>query len=77
MENLFLVLIKCAMSGRHNLHETTGRGCAQKCAQLGHASIQTTLDRYGHLLPETHQHVGEHLDTQLFEVEQSPNPIAR
>ncbi|GFP35840.1 hypothetical protein HKBW3S43_01627, partial [Candidatus Hakubella thermalkaliphila] len=23
-------------------------------AQLGHASIQTTLDRYGHLLPEVH-----------------------
>jgi integrase len=24
-------------------------------AQLGHASIQTTLDRYGHLMPEIHQ----------------------
>ncbi len=35
-------------------------------SQLGHASIQTTLDRYGHLLPETQQHVGEHLDAQLF-----------
>ena len=24
-------------------------------AQLGHASIQTTLDRYGHLMPQLHQ----------------------
>jgi len=23
-------------------------------AQLGHASIQTTLDRYGHLMPDAH-----------------------
>jgi len=35
-------------------------------AQLGHASIQTTLDRYGHLLPDAHHRVGERLDAQVF-----------
>lgn len=31
-------------------------------SQLGHASIQTTLDRYGHLLPEGNSAAGERLD---------------
>ncbi|MDH4227032.1 MAG: site-specific integrase [Deltaproteobacteria bacterium] len=31
-------------------------------SQLGHASIQTTLDRYGHLLPEIHNEAGSKLD---------------
>ena len=35
-------------------------------SQLGHASVQTTLDRYGHLLPETQRHVGDRLDAQVF-----------
>ena len=35
-------------------------------SQLGHASIQTTLDRYGHLLPELSQGVGERLDASVF-----------
>jgi uncharacterized protein YjhX (UPF0386 family) len=35
-------------------------------SQLGHASIQTTLDRYGHLLPEVQRGVGERLDHQVF-----------
>ncbi len=35
-------------------------------SQLGHASIETTLDRYGHLLPDTHRQVGERLDAQVF-----------
>ncbi len=35
-------------------------------AQLGHASIQTTLDRYGHLLPDTEREIGNRLDAQLF-----------
>lgn len=30
--------------------------------QLGHASIQTTLDRYGHLLPAAHEHLGAALE---------------
>jgi len=30
--------------------------------QMGHASIQTTLDRYGHLLPDVTDGVGERLD---------------
>ena len=31
-----------------------------------HASIQTTLDRYGHLLPESHRERGERLDEFIF-----------
>lgn len=35
-------------------------------SQLGHASIQTTLDRYGHLLPSCNQGVGGRIDNQIF-----------
>jgi len=35
-------------------------------SQLGHASVQTTLDRYGHLLPMTHKEVAHRLDQTLF-----------
>jgi integrase len=31
-------------------------------AQLGHASIQTTLDRYGHLMPQMHEAEARKLD---------------
>ena len=41
-------------------------------AQLGHASIQTTLDRYGHLLPETQQYIGERLDALVFSSQNQP-----
>ena len=34
--------------------------------QLGHASIQTTIDRYSHLMPNCHVGVGNRLDKQLF-----------
>jgi len=35
--------------------------------QLGHASIQTTLDRYGHLLPlKNYMGVGKRLDEKVF-----------
>ncbi|HKA55729.1 MAG TPA: tyrosine-type recombinase/integrase [Candidatus Binatia bacterium] len=34
--------------------------------QLGHASVQTTLDRYGHLLPATHKEAAHRLDQTLF-----------
>ena len=34
--------------------------------QMGHASIKTTLDRYGHLMPEVHQEAAKRLDNQLF-----------
>jgi len=34
--------------------------------QLGHASIQTTLDRYGHLMPESHREAGQRLDKFIF-----------
>lgn len=35
-------------------------------AQLGHASIQTTLDRYGHLMPEMHAAETRKLDRLVF-----------
>jgi hypothetical protein len=35
-------------------------------SQLGHASIQTTLDRYGYLLPATHKAAAQRLDQALF-----------
>jgi integrase len=35
-------------------------------AQLGHASIQTTLDRYGHLMPDAHAAEARKLDCLVF-----------
>ncbi len=43
-------------------------------AQLGHASIQTTLDRYGHLMPEIHQAEARKLDRLVFGHESAPQP---
>ena len=40
--------------------------------QLGHASIQTTLDRYGHLLPDSQRAAGERLDALVFGPQQEP-----
>jgi integrase len=34
--------------------------------QLGHASVQMTLDRYGHLLPASYDSAGERLELALF-----------
>jgi hypothetical protein len=34
--------------------------------QLGHASIQTTLDRYGHLMPDAHAAEAQKLDRLVF-----------
>lgn len=34
--------------------------------QLGHASITTTVDRYGHLMPDAHNGVGQRLDNTVF-----------
>ena len=31
-------------------------------SQLGHASIQTTIDRYGHLFPESYKEAGKRLE---------------
>jgi len=45
-------------------------------AQLGHASIQTTLDRYGHLMPQLHQTEAQKLDQLVFP-DQQPAPSAR
>jgi integrase len=35
-------------------------------AQLGHASIQVTMDRYGHLLPDVNQQAARRLEENLF-----------
>ena len=34
--------------------------------QLGHASIQTTVDRYGHLMPDAHIGASQRLDAAVF-----------
>src|SRR5947199_6041691 len=43
-------------------------------AQLGHASIQTTLDRYGHVMPEIHQAEARKLDRLVFGDGSVPRP---
>ena len=42
-------------------------------AQLGHASIQTTLDRYGHLMPQLHQAEAQKLDHLVFGQQAAPS----
>lgn len=37
--------------------------------QLGHASITTTVDRYGHLMPDAHVGVGVRLDASVFGIQ--------
>src|SRR5207253_6624704 len=34
--------------------------------QLGHASVQITLDRFGHLMPQSYGHAGDRLEETLF-----------
>ncbi len=46
-------------------------------AQLGHASIQTTLDRYGHLMPQLHQAEAQKLDQLVFPDQQAAPPARR
>lgn len=43
--------------------------------QLGHASVQITLDRYGHLLPEVHTGAGARLEKTVFAGSESQNCI--
>jgi len=40
-------------------------------AQLGHAPIQTALDRYGHLMPLVHQAEARNLDHLVFSEQRS------
>jgi len=35
-------------------------------SQLDHSPIQITLDRYGHLMPDTHREAAERLDASVF-----------
>jgi integrase len=46
--------------------------------QLGHASVQITLDRYGHLMPQSYDHAGERLEAALFGrgAEEQVHPLA-
>ena len=44
-------------------------------AQLGHASIQTTLDRYGHVMPQLHQAEAQKLDQLVFPDQQAAPPV--
>jgi integrase len=46
-------------------------------SQLGHASIQTTMDRYGHLLPVNQVGVGSKLDAQLLGVSEAVGGLSR
>lgn len=43
-------------------------------SQLGHASITTTLDRYGHLLPGAYAHGGERLERAVLGEGSLPRP---
>ena len=45
--------------------------------QLGHASVQITLDRYGHLLPASYDSAGERLDAALFGAELQASASSR
>ena len=44
-------------------------------SQLGHASATTTLDRYGHLMPDSHRETGQRLDQQVFALIPAPRPV--
>jgi integrase len=35
--------------------------------QMGHASLTTTMDTYGHILPDVEEHIGGRLDALLFD----------
>jgi integrase len=43
-------------------------------SQLGHASITTTLDRYGHLLPGAYEHGGERIERTVLGEDRLPHP---
>jgi integrase len=45
---------------------TQGENLKYVQSQLGHASITTTVDRYGHLMPDAHVGASERLDSTLF-----------
>ena len=42
--------------------------------QMGHSTITTTMDRYGHLLPEASEGVGARLDSMVFSKNVIPFP---
>jgi integrase len=46
-------------------------------SQLGHASIQTTMDRYGHIIPNTNHGAGERLDRLVFGEDETNSVVAK
>lgn len=42
-------------------------------ARMGHANIQTTLNTYGHLMPQAFAGVGERLDAPLYGTNKAPD----
>ncbi|HET9000841.1 MAG TPA: tyrosine-type recombinase/integrase [bacterium] len=45
-------------------------------ARMGHANIQTTLNTYGHLMPQAFAGVGELLDGLLYGTRKAPDTEA-
>jgi integrase len=46
-------------------------------AHLGHSSIQITMDRYGHLFPDTLEHLADRLDAVRTQARTDPERIKR
>lgn len=46
-------------------------------SQLGHASIQTTIDRYGHLFPIDHKALGTKLDNFVFSLPDNSQTVVQ
>lgn len=45
-------------------------------SKLGHSSAQLTLDRYGHMMPQVQQGVGERIENTIFSTAPISNPLA-
>lgn len=45
--------------------------------QLGHSTLTTTMDTYGHLLPEVSERFGDRLDSLVFSPKVLPFPASR
>lgn len=44
-------------------------------SQLGHASVQTTIDRYGHLLPVNQLAIGSKIDEKIFGINKNESSV--
>ena len=70
----------------HDLRHTYAAMCISKNVnfkwlqrQMGHASITTTMDTYGHIMPEVEEKLGCKLDSLLFDEKVVPfeKPVAK